>query len=155
MFLKELEENKSMRKSILEAASGGIPIYGECAGLMYLTDEIADFNGKRFRMVGALHGKTAMTKNTLVTYSLAKVTNDNILCSSGAEIRGHEFHNSIITDIPVDSRFAYEMAMGEGIMNKRDGWIKGSVLASYMHIHFAQNPEIVKHFIQNCQATKK
>lgn len=155
MFLKELEENEAMRNAILEAAVGGMPVYGECAGLMYLTDEIADFEGNRFRMVGALHGKTAMTKNTLVTYSLAKVANDNILSISGAEIRGHEFHNSVIVDIPADSRFAYEMAMGEGIKDKKDGWISGNVLASYMHIHFAQNPQIVKNFIENCQATTK
>ena len=155
MFLKELEENEAIRGKILEVTLGGMPVYAECAGLMYLTDEIADFNGERFRMVGALHGKTVMTKNTLVTYSLAKVTNDNILCSSGAEIKGHEFHNSIITDISADSRFAYEMAMGEGITDKKDGWIKDRILASYMHIHFAQNPALVKNFIINCQATKK
>jgi cobyrinic acid a,c-diamide synthase len=155
MFLKELEENEAMREAILEAALGGMPVYGECAGLMYLTDEIADFTGKSFRMVGALHGKTIMTKNTLVTYSLAKVANDNILCSPGSTVKGHEFHNSVITGIPADSRFAYEMEMGEGIVDKKDGWVSGNVLASYMHIHFAQDPEIARNFLRNCQAKKK
>jgi len=152
MFLKELEGNVAMRESIRDAAAGGMPIYAECAGLMYLTDEIADFNGERHRMVGALHGKTAMTKKTLVTYSLAKVANDNILSHAGAEIRGHEFHNSVVTGIPEDARFAYEMMMGEGITGKKDGWVSGNVLASYMHIHFAQDPAIVKNFIENCVA---
>jgi cobyrinic acid a,c-diamide synthase len=96
VFLKELEKNESMREAILKAALGGMPIYGECAGLMYLTDEIADFDGTSFRMVGALHGKTAMTEKTLVTYSLAKTVNDNILCPSGLAVKGHEFHNSLI-----------------------------------------------------------
>ena len=155
MFLKELEANEPMRKALLDAAKCGMPIYGECAGLMYLTDEIADFSGKRFRMVGALHGKTAMTKNTLVTYSLAKAVNSNILCPARLTVKGHEFHNSVITGIPEDSRFAYEMQMGKGIADKKDGWICGNVLASYMHIHFAQNAEIPKTFLKNCVAAKK
>jgi cobyrinic acid a,c-diamide synthase len=151
MFLKELEENESMRKAIRQAALGGMPVYGECAGLMYLTDAIADFKGKSFQMVGALPAKTVMTGKTLVTYSLAKVTNDNILCSRGFTVKGHEFHNSIVTGVSAESRFAYEMEMGEGIIDKKDGWISGNVLASYMHIHFAQNAELAKNFIKNCQ----
>ena len=154
IFLKELEANESMRRSILEAALGGMPIYGECGGLMYLTEEIADFDGRRFRMVGALKGKTTMTKKTLVTYSLAKVVNSNVLCPLGLEVRGHEFHNSVVTGIPADACFAYEMMMGEGIKGEKDGWISGNVLASYMHIHFAQNPEIPRNFLKNCQPRK-
>jgi cobyrinic acid a,c-diamide synthase len=84
---------------------------------------------------------------------LAEAAYDNLLCSSGAQLKGHEFHNSIITDIPDDIEFAYNMKMGEGIKNKKDGWTQNRVLASYMHIHFAQNPEIVKSLLKNCIKT--
>jgi cobyrinic acid a,c-diamide synthase len=43
------------------------------------------------------------------------------------------------------------MEMGAGIIDKKDGWISNNVLASYMHIHFAQNVEIAKNFLKNCQ----
>jgi len=151
-FLKELEGNQSMRKAILEAVNQNMPIYAECAGLMYLTDSVADFDKKSYRMVGALNGKTVMTNNTLVTYSHAEAINDNILGAKGSKVKGHEFHNSVIENIPKDAEFAYSMLMGEGIQNKKDGWIKNSVLASYTHIHFAQNQKIVESFLEHCRS---
>jgi cobyrinic acid a,c-diamide synthase len=151
---KELEANKHLRKAIKKAAEEGMPIYAECAGLMYLTDSIADFNGKTYDMVDVLDGKTLMTQKTLVTYSLAEVERDTLLCRAGSQLKGHEFHNSVITDIPSDAEFAYAMKMGEGIKDKKDGWMQYNVLASYMHIHFAQNPKIVKTFIANCKKHK-
>jgi cobyrinic acid a,c-diamide synthase len=154
MLPKELEANKHLRGVIKKAAEEGIPIYAECAGLMYLTDSITDFKGKSYDMVGVLNGKTLMTKKTLVTYSLAEATRDTLLCRAGRQLRGHEFHNSIISDIPSDTEFAYTMKIGEGTKDKKDGWIQYNILASYMHIHFAQNPKIVKTFIANCKKHK-
>ena len=154
MLPKELEANKHLREAIKKAAEEGMPIYGECAGLMYLTDSITDFDGESYDMVGVLKGKTLMTQKTLVTYSLAEATRDTLLCRAGSQLRGHEFHNSIITDIPSDAEFAYSMKMGEGTKDKKDGWMQYNVLASYMHIHFAQNPKIVKTFIVNCKKHK-
>jgi len=92
-----------------------------------------------------------MTRKTLVTYSLAEVTHDNFLCKAGSQLKGHEFHNSKIIDLPADAQFAYSMKMGEGIIDKKDGWMQCNMLASYMHIHFAQNPEIVRNFLKNCK----
>lgn len=155
MFLEQLESNQTIRRAILQAAESGMPIYGECAGLMYLTKSIADFNGKNYSMVGALDGKTTMTNTTLIAYVTAKVANSNILSPSSASIRGHEFHNSVINDIPLDTKFAYTMLMGQGIKEKKDGWIKNNVLASYMHIHFAQDKKIVKTFLENCRGFKE
>ena len=65
-----------------------------------MTKSIADFGGRKYDMVGALEGKTVMTNKTLVMYSLVSVQKPNILCSEGSKIRGHEFHNSVIVDIP-------------------------------------------------------
>jgi cobyrinic acid a,c-diamide synthase len=148
-FLEELEDNLTMKKSILSAISESMPTYAECAGLMYLTDSVTNFDGKNYRMVGAIKGTTVMTDKTLVTYSHAESKIDNILCSKGLKIKGHEFHNSFIIDLPSDSKFAFNMLMGEGILNKQDGILKDNMLASYMHIHFAQNKKIVENFL-NC-----
>jgi cobyrinic acid a,c-diamide synthase len=151
MFLKELESNQSMRKSISQASEKGMPIYAECAGLMYMTQSIADFDGKSYSMVGALEGKTKMTGCTLIAYVTAEVVNTNILSDKASSIKGHEFHNSVITEIPVDTKFAYNMLMGQGIKDRKDGWIKNNILASYMHIHFAQNKEISRSFVEKCR----
>jgi cobyrinic acid a,c-diamide synthase len=155
MFLEELEDNQSMRTAISVAVEKGMPVYAECAGLMYLTKAITDFGGRKYDMVDALEGKTIMTNKTLVTYSLASVQKPNILCSVGLKIRGHEFHNSVIADIPNEAKFAYKMIEGEGIKDKQDGWIKNKVLASYMHISFAQDQTIAKTFLNEARVFAK
>lgn len=154
MFLEQLESNQALRQSILQGINRGMPVYAECAGLMYLTKSVADFEGKSYQMVGALDGKTTMTPKTLVTYSEAQVIADNILSRPASTIKGHEFHNSVITEIPVGTQFAYSMLMGHGIKDKKDGWIRNNVLASYMHIQFAQDMEIAKTFIDKCRNWK-
>lgn len=154
-FLEGLEANLSMKESILSAVNDGLPAFAECAGLMYFSNSITDFDGKNYSMVGALNGKTVMTNKTLVTYSYAEATFDNVLCSKGLKIKGHEFHNSFIVDLPSDSKFAFNMLMGEGILNKKDGLVKNNMLASYMHIHFAQNKKIVKNFLNYCKRYSK
>jgi cobyrinic acid a,c-diamide synthase len=121
---------------------------------MYLTKTVADFDGKTYQMVGALNGNTKMTSKTLVTYSEAKVITPNILSGPDAIIRGHEFHNSLITEIPTNTEFAYQMLMGEGIKDKKDGWIRNNALASYVHIQFAQNDTIAQSFIDKCRNWK-
>jgi len=128
---------------MLQAINSGMPVYAECAGLMYLTKTVADFDGN-----------THMTTSTLVTYSQAQVITPNVLSSPDAVIRGHEFHNSIITDIPQDAKFAYRMLMGEGIKDKKDGWTRKNTLALYMYIQFAQDHAIAQTFIGKCRNWK-
>ena len=68
---------------------------------------------------------------------------------SGAEIRGHEFHYSEMTPSPGTAR-AY--------MIKRRRWFQGAgglaayrnTLASYVHLHFASNPEFPSGFRGGC-----
>ncbi len=151
MLPKQLEANGSMRKVIKKAAEGDMPIYAECGGLMYLTDSICDFERNSFKMVGFLSGKTLMTKNLSLNYTLAEVKCNNPLSKAGDLVKGHEFHYSKICDIPSDARFAYLMKRGAGIDGKNDAWIEHNVLSSYMHLHFAYNPKLVKNFIEDCE----
>jgi cobyrinic acid a,c-diamide synthase len=152
MLSKELEANDDLQRIIKKAADNGMPIYAECGGLMYLTDSILDFNGKSFRMAGVLHAKTIMAKKVLLNYALADVTRDNPLSKAGNHLKGHEFHSSKIIDVPVDAEFAYTLRKGKGIDGKHDAWLQQNVLASYMHVHFAQDPEIAQNFIASCKS---
>jgi len=151
MLSKGLEANGSMLRVIKAAADSGMPIYAECGGLMYLTDSIVDFDGKSFRMTGVLPAKTVMVKKVLLNYALADVRRDNLLSKAGSCLKGHEFHSSQIVDVPADAEFAYTLRKGVGIVGKQDAWLQQNVLASYMHIHFAQGAEIAQNFIASCR----
>ena len=151
MLSEELEANKSMLKLIKAAADGGMPIYAECGGLMYLTKAIVDFAGKSYKMTGVLPAKTVMVKKVLLNYAHAEVARDNLLSNVGNCLKGHEFHSSKLVNVPADSEFAYTLRKGVGIVRNQDAWLQQNVMASYMHVHFAQSAKIAQNFIANCR----
>ena len=133
----KLHSNQSMRKSIKSAVEQGMPIYGECGGLMYLTKSIAGYRDfkKPFKMVGVIEANTIMTGRLTLNYTQADMTSN--LFGNIQNIRGHEFHYSKIENIPKDSKYVYNMKRGSGIDGgKHDGVLIYNSIASYMHLHF-------------------
>jgi len=146
----KLEKNQSMGKSITKAAENGIPIYGECGGLMYLTRSIKGYSGnegKKRNMVGLIDADTFISGKLTLNYTEAN-SNASIF-GKISKVRGHEFHYSRIENIAKDSKFAYVMRRGNGIDNKKDGFMVYNCLASYMHLHFADS-RLPKRFIESC-----
>ena len=133
----KLHSNQSMRRSIKIAVEQGMPIYGECGGLMYLTKSIAGYRDfkKPFKMVGVIDANTIMTGRLTLNYTQADMTSN--LFGNIQNIRGHEFHYSKIENIPKDSKYVYNMKRGSGIDGgKHDGVLIYNSIASYMHLHF-------------------
>jgi cobyrinic acid a,c-diamide synthase len=149
VYAKELQENYSIRKKIKDLAQEGCPIYAECGGLMYLTKSIDDGNGKK-EMVGIFDGETVMTKKLTLSYTKYKVLKDNPVSYKNAILKGHEFHYSMIQNIEEKSNFVYEMIVGKGILDGKDGWLEYNTLGSYSHINFFSNYKIARRFIDSC-----
>ncbi|HUI39347.1 MAG TPA: cobyrinate a,c-diamide synthase [Methanothrix sp.] len=141
------------RDQIKMASEDGMPIYGECGGLMYLGESIEAEDGSR-RMVGALPGTTVMTKKIqALGYVEAEVTGQNSLVSVGTTIRGHEFHYSRF-ECEGDASFAYRLRRGKGIQKGRDGegldgLAEHNTLGGYLHAHFYTVP--IERFIEACR----
>lgn len=134
-----LEKNKAMINSVRRHIQGGLPVYGECGGLMYLTRSITGYNGeaRARKMVGLVDADTIMSGRLTLNYTQAQC--DGPLFGR-AVLRGHEFHYSKITDIAPDSRFGYSMSKGNGVIDGKDGFIIGeNGIAAYTHLHFAGN----------------
>lgn len=149
IFAKQLEENQSMRESVKKRAEDGMPILAECGGLMYLTNYITDLNGKKYRMVGLLDAETLMTRKLHLNYTFAEVVENNPIVPRNIRVKGHEFHYSEIINVPRDIKMVYRMIIGNGIINKMDGWLEYSTVASYMHMHLASNLRIPMKFISS------
>jgi cobyrinic acid a,c-diamide synthase len=147
---KALSENNPMLQSISKLAMDGMPVYGECGGLMYLTKSIQDTEGTEYKTVGLLDAKTAMVRKLTLSYTLAESTRPNILTPAGSIVRGHEFHFSSVQDIPTDAEFAYKLKRGIGVGDGRDGWTCYNTLASYMHTTFASNDRMAERFVESC-----
>ncbi len=144
-----LEKNRQMIESVKKAAGRGVPVYGECGGLMYLTRSISGYRGeKRARkMAGLVDADTVMTSRLTLNYTEADCDGPVF---GRAHLRGHEFHYSSIENIAGDSRFAYSLSKGRGVADCKDGFfVGGSGLAAYMHLHFASG-RLAEMLVSSC-----
>jgi cobyrinic acid a,c-diamide synthase len=143
-----LEKNSIIKKILKKLSEENIPIYAECGGLMYLTKSI-DYANKKFKMIGLFDAETKMTNKMKLNYTKGKIISKTIISDKTHELRGHEFHYSELDSVSADSKFAYELNIGQGIKNHKDGLIEYNTLASYGHLYF-DSSNYAKIFVKNC-----
>ena len=155
MHAQLLADNVSLREQILAAHQSGTPIYAECGGLMYLGNDLLDHQEQRFDMVGILPGTSSMTSSLKrFGYCYAKANQATLLCESQTLIRGHEFHYSQFST-ELDAAFSlYKERDGEVISTWQGGYQVGNTLASYLHVHFAQNPSFLTRWFECARANQ-
>ncbi|MEN6442219.1 MAG: cobyrinate a,c-diamide synthase [Methanoregula sp.] len=122
-------------RQLEHAAEAGLPVYGECGGLMYLAREIAADTS--YRMCGILPASAEMTgKIQGLGYVSGQSVKNSTFLPASMDIRGHEFHYSkVIPDC--DAEFAFRLSRGKGIENGQDGLIAGNTIGSYTHAYFS------------------
>jgi len=151
VFAPELAANTSARKAVKTRILAGIPTIAECGGLMYLCQDIVDFEGKSWSMVGVLPSTSKMEKNLTLGYRRAIALEDSPLVSAGTTIYGHEFHRSSLvypTDKPLLQTYRYDSEETIGY----EGWTNNLQLhASYIHLHWGAHPEIPQRFLNYCR----
>ncbi len=150
--IETLEKSPATR-GIKVFCESGAPVLAECGGLMYLTRLMEGIDGRRGCMVGFLDAETRMVPKLTLAYTLARVERQCVLSAPGRSFRGHEFHQSAIEGVPTDARFAYRMVVGTGITDRRDGWVDGGVLASYMHSHLAAGAK-ARRFVDTARGSR-
>jgi cobyrinic acid a,c-diamide synthase len=152
MYAAELAGNESMKRSIRSAAEGGMPVYGECGGLMYLGTNVRDLQGKDHGMAGVMPLDSRMDKARLTLgYRTVRALRDGPLLRQGETVRGHEFHWSNLEGSGgLDP--AYSVLESGG---RLEGFQRGSVIASYVHLHMAALPSMARRFVEVCRAWKE
>jgi cobyrinic acid a,c-diamide synthase len=145
LYAEALAANTSLHAAIRRAAADGLPIYAECGGLMYLSQGITDFEGRRHAMVGLVPAWSVMTKRRLTLgYREVRARINTPLLRQGDVARGHEFHWSVLeTPLPLETG-AYDVV---GAPVSVEGYACKNVLASYCHLHFGSNPAIAPAFV--------
>lgn len=133
--VEQLAQNRSMMESVKKAADGGMPIYAECGGLIYLSKSLA-YNDSRYPMAGIFPIDLKMhTRPVGHGYTFSRVDRDNPFFEIGLEIKGHEFHYSDLTTNPHNEKTCMRVESGVGLGNCRDGLLYNNTLACYVHIH--------------------
>jgi len=153
-FLKELEGNDGLRKDIAGAVEEGLPVYAECAGLMYLCRSIR-WQNRSYEMVRIIPADVELSqKPEGHGYVVAEVVGENPFFSTGLTIRGHEFHHSNLSNAR-GLRFAYQVKRGRGIDGSQDGIVYKNLFASYIHLHALGTPEWAQGFVSLASKLKR
>uniref|UniRef100_A0A7V4G939 Cobyrinate a,c-diamide synthase n=1 Tax=Desulfobacca acetoxidans TaxID=60893 RepID=A0A7V4G939_9BACT len=156
LFARQLSANFAMRRAVRERAAAGLPIYAECGGLMYLSREIHDLEGRSHPMAGVLpFGVRMFPRLKALGYREVTLTADSLLGPGGTRLKGHEFHYSEIITEPPDLPRIYELTPRRGGPPRQEGYSIHQVLASYVHLHFGSNPEAARHFADRCRRFKE
>ena len=147
LHAEQLSSNRMMIEDIRAFADSGRPIYAECGGMIYLSESLSTTEGTKYAMAGVLPLSIQMTgKLVQFGYVAVEFTEDCLLGSKGTTVRGHSFHYSCIVsrgEVATSYRVQYSMSGKEEF----EGFGKGNVLASYVHLHLRANPAIAKDFV--------
>jgi cobyrinic acid a,c-diamide synthase len=142
-----LERNLAMRTAVRELAERGAPIYAECGGLIYLGKAI-EVDGEHHELCGSIAVETAFPGPLELGYCEV-VTEPASLFGGAQRARGHWFHRGRIAASAEPSR-AYRVTRG-GAQPFPDGYVAGSVQASWVHLHFRSSPGLAAAFVERCR----
>src|SRR5262249_50062071 len=121
----ELSANERLRAEVARLAGAGAPVVAECAGLLYLARGL---DGSP--MCGVIGAAARMTGRLTLGYRDATAGVGSVLAPAGTAVRGHEFHRTTVTP-------AHSPQPAWRLGTRAEGFVRGAVHASYLHLHWA------------------
>jgi len=122
--------------------------------MIFLSRQITTLDGTSFPLAAVLPFDIEMTGRLVnFGYVTVELSNDCLLGNAGTLIRGHSFHYSRISNDP-DVVTNYRIAYSFSGRTEKEGYRLGSVLASYVHLHFRANRDIARSFVAAAIATR-
>jgi cobyrinic acid a,c-diamide synthase len=147
----ELASNVGLWQALKSLRLRDAPIYAECGGFMVLTEALIDGEGRRWPMASLIPGVARMTnKLAALGYRHATAARSNLLTDGGDVLRGHEFRystwecNEPICGDQVAWQVRGTWTDAPGVSA---GFVRGNLLASYLHIHFGQRAGLADRFV--------
>jgi cobyrinic acid a,c-diamide synthase len=137
VYASELSANERLRTQVAELRG---PLYAECAGLLYLTKEL---DGAK--MCGVLDATATMTPRLTLGYRAAVAASDSVLARAGERVHGHEFHRTVVDPGGGPAPAWHWAVPGRG--SRREGFVQGARLASFLHLHWAGAPWLAQRFV--------
>jgi len=123
--------------TLADRASEGLPVLGECGGLMALAESLTTTDGETFEMAGVLPAEVTMhDRYRALDHVQLRARRGTATAPAGGRLRGHEFHYSSAA-VGDDARFAFDVERGTGIDGDHDGLAEHRTLGTYAHVHAA------------------
>jgi cobyrinic acid a,c-diamide synthase len=154
LYTAQISGNTTMLAAVHDFVESRRPVYAECGGMIFLSRQITLRDGISYRLAGVLPFDIEMTDKLVnFGYVTVELSSDCLLGSAGTLIRGHSFHCSRISNVP-DLATHYRIAYSLSGRTENEGYRLGSVLASYVHLHFRANREIARSFVDAAIAAR-
>lgn len=145
MHAVELSRNTTLRAAIGAAIAAGLPTVAECAGQLYLGQQLDGHP-----MVGALPADARMTPRLTLGYRRAIAETETLVAAASSEVSGHEFHRTQ-TSPAAGGRPAWQWGEGaHGFSLDPAGLGRPTVHSSYLHVHWAGQPDCAQRFADAC-----
>lgn len=143
-YAAELMKNESFRASLHRAIDNGLVVHAECAGLMYLCEQL-NVAGQSFEMVGSLLANVTMQEKPVGRgYALLRRPGEE------QTVPAHEFHHSSIEfQSPVE--YVFEVERGHGIDGKCDGVCVNNAYAGYSHFRHTRRSPWIDDFLRKIE----
>ena len=142
-YVARLARNQSFLESLRRAHVHGLPVYAEGSGLQYSARSLRTSDGAIHEMAGLVPIDVALEAGTLHSgYRDLSIATDSMLGPVGTRLRGHEFHFSRVLSGGDCLNPAYSMHDCDGEPLGCEGWTDPLLLASFIHLHFGQEPEL-------------
>ena len=149
-----LSRNQTLLSDLRAFAAADRPIYAECGGMLYLAETLRTAEGL-IPLSGVLPLRAEMTPR-LVNFGYVTVTftRDCLLGPAGTAVRGHSFHYSRLEADPA-LQTAYSLEFSLSGRTAQEGYTRGNILASYVHLHFRGHPGLVPNLLASIGAAAR
>lgn len=131
LYADALAANTALRAEVASRVAAGMPVIGECAGLLWLGSTL---DGRP--QCATLRSAASMTPTLTIGYREAVAVTASPLARAGTVVRAHEFHRTA-TDPPHGPSPAWRLSDGS-----LHGWACDTLTASYLHLHWAGLPDV-------------
>ncbi|RLW68688.1 MAG: hypothetical protein B6D68_03190 [spirochete symbiont of Stewartia floridana] len=113
-----------------------------------------DRQGRRHSMAGILPG-TAVMGDRLASlgYCTATIASASVFGPAGVSFEGHVFHWAMMRELPADSQPMFRVCK-DGV-EQGVGAVRGNSVGSWLHVHFASNPEALGSFVASAAKWKE
>lgn len=148
----DLAARDDLAAAVRAMVADGAAVHAECAGLLWLLESLGGHP-----MCGVIPGSASMGRLSL-GYRTATMLSDSPLGGVGGRVTGHEFHKTRL-DLGTE-RAAHDAGWtrawgwrGWGGEAVTEGFVSpnGRLHASYLHVHPAGAPSVLRSFVDACR----
>jgi cobyrinic acid a,c-diamide synthase len=136
LYGAELAANVALRADVAQRVAAGMPVIAECGGLLWLGSTL-----QGCPQCGVLPAVATMSPKLTLGYREAVALTSSPLAEAGTVVRAHEFHRTMSQPAHGEAA-AWRLRDGS-----EQGWASPTLLASYLHVHWAGLPDAARRFV--------